>query len=172
MIPTYELQLQEARQDEDGASLALIHNLNVREIASYVNKIKEHIGTLGGEGGGTITQQSFNQMLLNARSSVTLLAGMTDGQTIEFNGYQLKRIGNTKLPVNSVTFEITDIDVDRNTDFRKLHVFVKSSSGQSIYMPIETSLSNIQIFFSDKSSVASTQQENATDPNNKNIILL
>lgn len=171
-LPTYDLKLVEAAQDEDGASLAIIHNNNMLELADYINNIKDVVSGLGAGGGGSISQTTFNQMLQNSKNSVMLLAGMTDGQTIVFNQYQLKRLGYTDPPANSVTFEITDLDTDRSTDFRNFHIMVKKYDGQSVYPVIKSTLTNVKIFFADKSSVATTQQNNSTDPNNKNIILI
>lgn len=172
-LPNYNLTLNDASTSDDSSALAITHNLNMAEIVEYVNAIKDYVALLDGSGNGSLTQAQFNTLLDSSKSTVVLLAGMTNGQYIDFNGYRITHAGpNTDISVASVKYVITDTDVERNTNFRKAFISVKEYAGAHIYPLIDCDLTSATITFANASEMSSSQAEQSTDPNNKRITIL
>lgn len=172
-LPIYELSLQQAEQNEDVSALAITHNNNMTELIDYINQLKAHVATLSVGGSGSLTQVEFDVFLSAAKSEVVLLAGMSVGQTIDFNGYRLTKVGiHAPIGSKSAEFQIIDTNVTRNTNFRKAQYKILTYDGQEVFPLIKATLTSLTIVFANKIEIESTQVDSATDPNNKRIILL
>jgi len=167
-LPTYDLSLQSAQTSDDPASLAITHNINMTELTEYIMAIKSRVATMSSN--GSITAEQFNTLLDANKKQVTILAGMADEQTIDFNDYQLRRVtaGSNSL----VEFRITDTDTDRATDFRKTLVAVSNSLGERVNPIIAATATWLSIQFNNNVDVAASQSDQATDPNNKLITFI
>lgn len=172
-LPIYPLSLQASQQNEDSASLSVVHNLNMIELMNYINEVVAHIATLGGGGGGSsLTQAQFNQLLATSKNDVLLRAGMLNNETIDFNEYRLTRLGiPAGYPTTAVEFRITDTNIPRNTNFRKISIIVRDYNGNTVEPLIKATLTYISLIFMEAIDVSSTQLDPLTDPNSKRITI-
>ena len=170
-LPTQPLSLFSSSQQEDASALSIIHNKNMEEIASYVNQLTEYIATL--QLTQTVTQLEFNALLVNAKTNFSLLVSMNNGDILVNNGYHCLRYGTpVNGPSTGIEFIITDTLEERSTDFRSVTALVRSYAGNTVYPLVVATLTQLSIIFNDASDLAPTQINDATDPNNKQIILL
>lgn len=171
-LPANPLTLEKTSQLEDSSSYSIVHNLNAKTLEDYVNAIRSYVESIDIQPNVTISQETFNALLDNAKNRVILLVSMVNGDYIDFNDYRITKIGTfADAGPNSIEFRITDLNVERATNFRNAVCIVRTYAGQTVYPIIKTSINQLSIVFSDKTDIEPTTVTPETDPNNKRIIL-
>lgn len=170
-----DITLKDAKPSEDSAAHILTHNQNMSEIQAWIRNFKVAIELLASSSGGALDTTAISELIQASKYSIQIPVGMTTGQEItDSNGFKVKRIG---IPAgggnDSVEFQITDTNTDRNTNFAKSLFNVKQFDGKIVYPSILPNLTNIRIIFRHYSEVAVTAGHTpaTTDPNIKIITI-
>lgn len=168
-LPTYDLEVYKAESAEDSAALLMTHNINVLEIADYVNKLKAFVEeSLSNDTQGTTISQ-VNTLIESAKYEITIpVVWSTSTLPIDVSNPTLGTMTRTNNPDGSVSVAITNIK-----NKRKIIVQVQTYAGHVVRPKILISQSFVTLTFARRVDLDPTVGHTpaTTDPNIKKLII-